>query len=48
LAELRIAEEFELRADELARLYAGLMASDPPVPLGRNFRSLVLTLRDTH
>jgi len=48
LAELRIVEEVALPADDLARLYAGLMASDPPVPRGRNFRSLVLALRDAH
>lgn len=47
MSEPRIAEERELAPDELARLYAGLMASDPPTPSGRNYQPLVLSMRDT-
>ena len=46
MAEPRILEERELPPDDLARLYAGLMAADPPRPHGRNYQPLVLALRN--
>lgn len=45
MIEPTISEERELPPDDLARLYAGLMAADPPTPLGRNYRPLVLAMR---
>ena len=44
--DLSIAEEHQLPPDDLARVYAGLMAADPRTPLGRNFQPLVLAMRD--
>lgn len=46
MAEPRIIEERELPPADLASLYAGLMAADPPLPRGRNYQPLVLAMRD--
>jgi ribosomal protein S18 acetylase RimI-like enzyme len=46
LSEPKIVEVRELPPEDLRQLYAGLMSADPPIPRGRDFRPLVLEMRD--